>query len=128
MFKGFEFFPLLLRMPNHQAMILPTNFLRSHPFDVNYPIAADLDNKLSAYKELRRVFLEYKIALCAPGGTSQTINGCKSLFSRSFEIGKIAFKHFGLIAAVINILKYLLWHGLIKPLVKLLRFNGRHDI
>ena len=122
MFKRFEFSPFLLRMPNHQAMMLPTDFLRRHPFNVNYPIAADLDNKLFACKELHRVFSEYKIALCAPGGKSQVINGYKDLFSRSFEIGKIAFMHFGPLAVVVNVVKYLLWHGLAKPLMKRIRF------
>jgi glycosyltransferase involved in cell wall biosynthesis len=121
-FKKLEFSPFLLRMPNHQAMMLPTAFLRLHPFNVNYPIAADLDNKLFACKELHRVFSEYKIVLCTPGGRSQVINGYKDLFSRSFEIGKIAFIHFGPLAVVINVVKYLLWHGLTKPLIKWMRF------
>jgi glycosyltransferase involved in cell wall biosynthesis len=120
MFKRFEFSPFLLRMPNHQAMMLPTSFLRLHPFDVNYPIAADLDNKLYAYKKLNRIFLDYVVASCSPGGRSQIIDGYKSLFFRSYEIGRIAFAHFGFFAAVVNVLKYLLWHGLIKPLMKML--------
>jgi glycosyltransferase involved in cell wall biosynthesis len=123
MFKRFEFSPFLLRMPNHQAMMLPTNFLRLHPFNVNYPIAADLDNKLFACKELRRVFLDYIVVSCSPGGKSQTIEDYTNLFSRSYEIGRIAFVHFGLFVAVVNVLKYLSWHGFVKLLAKRLRFK-----
>jgi glycosyltransferase involved in cell wall biosynthesis len=108
-FKYLNFCPYLLRLPNHQAMIIPSKYC--FKFNKNYKIASDLDQKIKILKINNYSFTKNNIVLCESGGKSQNIKSYLEIFSRASEFYKIAFFHYGLISAVINYSKFIIWHS-----------------
>jgi glycosyltransferase involved in cell wall biosynthesis len=102
--------PFWMKMPNHQAMFVPLKYHKENLYNLSYPIAADLDFKLKAFKKIGFIFKEYKIVLSEPGGKSQTIRSINELLKRAKEIKDIARIHSGNLSAYINYLKFILWH------------------
>jgi len=110
-FKYLNFSPRLLRMPNHQAMLFPREFLLDNPFDLHFKKSADLDNKLAAYKHNRFIFKDETIACCEVGGLSHQMNSFDEVYRSAMEHAVIAKKHFGICIAVVNFVKAIIWGG-----------------
>jgi hypothetical protein len=109
--KILEFFPFLLRLPGHQSMIFPKLFLETYPFDSSFPVSADIDHKLIAYKLDKLKRFDYPVVINEPDGLSQKFDSLTHLMSRSLEKSRIALKHFGIISAIINFCICFIWHG-----------------
>ena len=109
--KILEFSPFLLRMPGHQSIIFPKFFLETYPFDIRFPISADIDHKLIAYKLDKLKRFDYPVVTNQSGGLSQRFDSFNHLFKRSLEKSRIAFKHFGIISAIINFIICFIWHS-----------------
>jgi putative colanic acid biosynthesis glycosyltransferase len=110
-FKYLNFSPRLLRMPNHQAMLFPKQFLLDNPFDLRFKKSADLDNKLAAYKHNQFVFKNEVVACCEVGGVSHQMNSFDAVYKSAKEHAVIAKKHFGICIAVLNFVKAIIWGG-----------------
>lgn len=108
-FGYIDFSPRLLRMPNHQSMLFPRQFLVDHPFDLRFFKSADLDNKLSAYQELPFYFEDIAVVECEVGGLSQEMSSFKVLIRGALDHAIIAKRHFGLFWAVTNFIKGCCW-------------------
>jgi len=100
-----------MKMPNHQAMFIPLEYHKNNLYDETFPIAADLQFKLKAYKELNFFHHNIDIVLSEPGGASQTIKSFKDLLNRANEIRLIALINNGYIASYINYIKFIVWHS-----------------
>ncbi len=118
-FDYINYLPWLLRLPIHQAMVIHKDL--AYTFDLSFPIASDIDQKLSIAKTAKLVNCNVVVALCESGGISQNIPNFSKLRIRAKEIYNISFKHFGLFIGALNYIKFLLWHSL-----KLI--NRRHSI
>ena len=107
-----SFKPKLLRMPNHQTMIFPKWFLLKHPFSANYPISADLDQKLTAYDLGILVERCYTVVNSEPGGLSTQYKNLNQLLCRANEHAAIAKSRFGIHWGILNYIKIVVMHGL----------------
>ena len=106
-----KYFPYLLRMPGHQSIIFPIDFMRKNKFDRNFPISADIDHKLIAHKMGLFKKFDFPVVINSAGGLSQQINSINNLFARSKEKYRIAYKHYGFFSAILNFLIFFIWHG-----------------
>lgn len=118
-FFALHFCPPMLRMPNHQCMLIPKKFAQSHPFDSRFPIAADLDQKLALHKSGMLRTTNIVTTHCDPHGLSRTINTFRKLNQRAMEQASVANKHYGTVLAIINYLIFTCWHAR-KPIKRLL--------
>ena len=108
-FKQLSFCPFLMRVPIHQAMLIPkANCFR---FNLEYDIASDLDQKIKIIKLNDFKISKLKIVLSESGGKSQTILSLKEIFIRAVEFYKIAYFHYGYLSGIINNLKFVIWHS-----------------
>lgn len=104
--------PYLLKMPNHQAMIIPTKFFMASGFrfDLSFPIASDLHLKLVLWSNgLQYSKIDVPICRCESPGISGNINS-KILLSRSHEMARIGKKIFGSKFFYIYFFIYLFWY------------------
>ena len=108
-FKHLNFFPKLLRLPIHQAMLIPIN--KCYTFNLNYKIASDLDQKIKIIKSGRYILINEQVVLCESGGISQNILSFNDILERSFESFSIAKNHFGYFWGIINFFKFVIWHS-----------------
>ena len=108
-FKYINFYPKLLRLPNHQAMLIPTNTCFS--FNLKYKIASDLDQKIKIIKTGNYLLTKDKVVLCESGGVSQNVLSFKDIFNRSIEIYLISRSQYGLFWGIINFFKFIIWHS-----------------
>lgn len=104
------------KMPNHQAMFIPRHWHLENKYNLNYPIAADLDIKLKLNNSMKLSFIDLPLVICEPGGMSQTIKSFHELRMRANEIYQISSTNNGLISGYANYLKYTIWHGFSKLL------------
>lgn len=112
--KGFPFLqysPRLLRMPNHQCILIPRKIAQQYGFDSRFRIGADLDQKLTLHRHSTLIRTKIETTLCESGGVSQQIKNWRNLFSRAHEQGSIANKHYGPIFYIINYLFFFTWHS-----------------
>lgn len=110
-FRFVSYNPYLLRVPNHQAILFPRDFLISNPFDdVNFPISADLEHKILAVRKNLLKQYDYVVVDCEAGGASQRIESFSKLYRRAKEHAGVARKHFGNFWFVINFIKFYIWH------------------
>ena len=100
--------PWLLKMPMHQGMIFPKKFLYQNKFDKNFPVCADLDHKIIAYKNDMLSVKNYVVALCESGGVSQNIFDYQRLHLGAKENYLLAKKHYGNVCAYVNYIKFFL--------------------
>lgn len=100
----------LLRMPNHQCMLIPRQFIIDHPFDQKFPIAADLDQKLELHRTGRLLYHNIPTTTCDGGGISRRIDGFQALTKRAKEQATVANKHYGPLLGAINYLLFIGWH------------------
>jgi len=105
-----KYCPLLLRMPNHQCMLIPRQFVLDHPFDLRFPIAADLDQKLALHRAGLLRYHSISTTICDGNGVSRTIDDLSSLAQRAKEQATVALKHYGFFMAAINYLFFIGWH------------------
>jgi glycosyltransferase involved in cell wall biosynthesis len=108
-FNYLNYQPLLLRLPIHQAMVIHKELI--HFFDLKYPIASDIDQKLNIVNTGRLINHNILVAKCESGGISQSINSSGDLFLRANEIFQIANKHFGVLIGILNYFKFIIWHS-----------------
>jgi hypothetical protein len=64
--------PLLLKMPNHQAMFVSVPWIIKNRFDLNFKISSDLDQKMKIWKDGGFEKISSIVALCLEGGVSQS--------------------------------------------------------
>lgn len=114
-FNYIDYLPWLLRLPIHQAMVIHRDL--AFKFDLRFPVASDIDQKLSIVKSTKLVISDIVVAKCESGGISQNIPNFNKLRIRAKEIFIIAFLHFGLFIGALNYIKFLLWHS-IKLVIK----------
>lgn len=108
-FKHLNFFPKLLRLPIHQAMLIPIDYCFT--FNLRYKIASDLDQKIKIIKSGRYTLTNEQVVLCESGGISQNILSFNDILERSFESFSIAKNHFGYFWGIINFFKFFIWHS-----------------
>ena len=109
-FKFLKFQPILLRMPNHQAMIFHERDIAKFRYNESYKFAADLDLKLYCYKRKRLKKHDDFVVYTETGGYSQTIKNASELINRALENAKIAKKYFGIFIAILNFIIFIFWH------------------
>lgn len=109
-FYFIKYFPHLLRMPNHQAMIFNRNFIKKETYNESYKYAADLDLKLKCLKKSKLEYFKCNIVYTEIGGFSQNIGDLKELISRAKENSNIAKKYFGSIFGYLNFIIFMIWH------------------
>lgn len=104
--------PYLLKMPNHQSMIIPIKFFTSpgFRFDLSFSIASDLYLKLALWSNgLQYKKIDVPICRCEAPGVSGNMNS-KLLFARSHEMARIGQKIFGNYFFVIYFFIYFFWY------------------
>jgi glycosyltransferase involved in cell wall biosynthesis len=99
----------LMRMWNHQSMIVPTEYMNDNIFNIEYTIAADLDFKLKLYKSCSYEELEIYIVNCLPGGLSQRKVSFGEFISRINDIFTIAKNHLDHPWKTVAPILHLLW-------------------
>lgn len=83
----------LMRMWNHQAMLVPTSFMRKNKFNTEYHVSADLDLKMKIFKSGMFKKLEIDVVQSLPGGISQERIHIKEYLKRVKQKFKIANTH-----------------------------------
>jgi len=109
-FPIFTIAPRLLRMPNHQAMIFPTWWLRQHPFDQEHlRIAADLDHKMKAWSHSMLTALGVDLCLASPDGVSQKLGTSQETRMRINEVKTIAKRYLSPVQAMLTVWLFQAW-------------------
>lgn len=91
-----RFSPFFGVMPNHQAMIFPRIFAKLE-YASEFPIAADLDLKLTLQAQGLLLFRDTHIVSSLDGGLSSSALTLSSVAPRTKEIWQIFRKHFGVL-------------------------------
>jgi glycosyltransferase involved in cell wall biosynthesis len=99
----------LMRMWNHQSMIVPKKFMADNLFNTEYNISADLDFKLKLYKSCSYEESKINIVSSLPGGISQRNVPFDEFISRINDIFKISKFHLGYPWKVITPILHLFW-------------------
>jgi len=121
-----SFRPWWLKMPNHQTMIIPRQFLLDNPFSEELPINADLDNKIKAYLSgLEYIFVSSAVVSSEPGGVSQSYKTFLSAYIRGAYQYNVGVRNFGIWCGVVNFFKTFLW-GVVKVSIYKLFNEKRH--
>lgn len=104
-------FPLLLWLPNHQAIIFPANELKERGFLWHqYPISADLDHKALFWFSNRMRYFEITVAQCEPAGVSSNYNSFRDVYSRALHHLLIGSRNSATVPGVISFFAVLLKH------------------
>jgi glycosyltransferase involved in cell wall biosynthesis len=113
-FPKFRVSPYLMRMPCHQAMIVPRIVKGTvYYYDTSYKINSDLDYKLRLYKKLNFTFHEeILIARLEKWGASQRYDNWFSPFKIASRETKLAYAHNGIVSAFINFAVRIPWHSI----------------
>jgi glycosyltransferase involved in cell wall biosynthesis len=110
-FNTKKIYPRLLKLPNHQTMLIPAEFLKKNRFCINYGISADLEHKIMLYKEgLLRIFDDV-VAECEAGGISHKCDRFSDIYRMAKVHKTIANDHLGAFWGVINFAKIIIWHS-----------------
>ena len=81
--------PVTLRtgvLPSHQSIVMPADWLRTHPFDDQLDFAADTKLLKRAFLELRSIYVAAPIAIFAFGGISASPGRWKKLVQQHREL------------------------------------------
>lgn len=106
------------KMPSHQAIFFPRDWHVKNLYNLQYKIAADLDIKIRLFKEKKKIFINLPIVLSQVGGVSQNIKNFKEIIFRAKEIYSISIKNNSFFSAIINFSIYVIWHSILKKIIK----------
>jgi hypothetical protein len=117
---GDKVVPLLGRLPNHQAMIIPARLQKEIGFDRRLPISADKDFKIRALRTGVPWIPHDEICISSePNGASFKINTMRKLSERSFETYLLMKKNYGILWGLIYSLIFFAWNS--RKLIKKFR-------